>query len=198
MRATASATTPIQRSPSRAPSAKATSAGAAGRSTIRTAGVAMVPRPMVVSQVTPARRPTTISGTTSTDSPGSSAKAKVPKQTRPVPGSPTSSRTTARLVVSVHHLFASAKRVVPRVRSSAAPPHADHALAAAQPGDRLVERQDVEKVRVRRGRGATVRTTSGRPTLIDGVGASRRRERLDRQTVRGTAGVRLGVSAHDQ
>ena len=52
---------------------------------------------MVVSQVTPARRPTTISGTTSTDSPGSSAKANVPKHTSPVPGSPTSLRTSARL-----------------------------------------------------------------------------------------------------
>ena len=52
-------------------------------------------------------------GTCSTEWPGSSAKAKVPKQTSPVPGSSTSSRTTARAVVSSHHFAASLKRVGP-------------------------------------------------------------------------------------
>ena len=65
----------------------------------------------VVTHATSPRRPTTTSGTTSMESPGSSANARVPKQTRPLPGSSTSSRTTARAVVSDHHLSASANRV---------------------------------------------------------------------------------------
>src|SRR6478752_5801788 len=107
MRATASATTDIQRSPSRAPSAKLTSAGAGGSSTTASTGAAMLSRPIVVSQVVSPRRPITTSGTTSTESPGSSANAKEPKLTRPVPGSLTSSRTTVRSVVSAHHFTAS-------------------------------------------------------------------------------------------
>ena len=96
IRRTASATTDSQAVPERAPSAKVTSRGAAASSWgVRVGGVVMPAALIVVTQVRSPRRPTTTSGTTSTLSPGSSAKANEPKQTRPVPGSATSSRTTA-------------------------------------------------------------------------------------------------------
>ncbi len=76
----------------------------------------------VVSQATSPRRPTRTSGTTNVESPGSSAKPRLPKQTSPEPGSSTSLLTSARAVVSDHHLSASAKRVGPDVRTSAATP----------------------------------------------------------------------------
>ena len=132
---------------------------------------------MVVSQVTPPRRPTTTRGTTSTESPGSSAKAKVPKQTRPVPGSPTSSRTTARLVVSVHHLSASAKRVVPRVRSSAATPQPTMPSPRRSQATGLVERGGRREGRRRAGRGRPCGRRVARPPLTSrgAVGAGGRR-----------------------
>src|SRR3546814_6454239 len=61
-------------------------------------------------------------GSTRTESPGSLAKAKLPKATGPVPGSLTSLVTPLRATVSVHHLAASEKRVVPEVRTAAATP----------------------------------------------------------------------------
>src|SRR3546814_14339046 len=61
-------------------------------------------------------------GSTRTESPGSLAKAKLPKATGPVPGSLTSLVTSLRATVSVHHLAASEKRVVPEVRTAAATP----------------------------------------------------------------------------
>ena len=125
--ATASATTDIQASLLRDPSAKRMPTGASGGSASPRIGVAIPPDPFargdtVVTQATSPRRPTITCGTLSTEFPGSSAKAKVPNATGPVPGSPTSSRTTARETVSVHHLSASANRVGPLVRMRAAIP----------------------------------------------------------------------------
>ena len=74
---TASATTAIQCSPSSAPSAKTHALGARRRvgGVVRTRRRRRAPRsPTRVSQVRPARRPTTTCGTVRTESPGSSAK----------------------------------------------------------------------------------------------------------------------------
>src|SRR3954464_10161229 len=115
---TASATTAIQCSPSIAPSLNTTSSGASATPL----PWSYAESPTSVSQVRPARRPTTTCGTVSTESPGSSANAKEPKQTSPEPGSLTSSRMSARGTVSVHHLSASENRVMPPGRISAATP----------------------------------------------------------------------------
>ena len=142
IRATASATTDIHCSPFRAPSAKLTLAGAAGASTARRA----------VERVEAAARDRGQPGACrrggrrrprARPAPSRRARrrsAKEPKQTRPVPGSLTSSRTTARAVVSAHHLSASAKRVAPGGADLGGDAPADQALAPAQPGDRARRR----------------------------------------------------------
>ncbi len=103
--------------------------------------------PMTVIHERPRRVPTTTRGTTRTLSPGSSAKPKLPKLIRPVPG--------------VLHLVADhggAGDLLPPVGGvgeavgaggPAAGRHApgDHALAAAQPGHRLVGGKQVEQAR---------------------------------------------------
>ena len=84
MRATASATTAIHCSPLSAPSANDTLAGAVDL--VEHAATVGASGPTVVSQARPPRRPTTTWGTTSTESPGSSAKAKEPKPTESAAG----------------------------------------------------------------------------------------------------------------
>src|SRR5680860_437405 len=87
IRPTASATTPSQAVPLSAPSTNATPLGGLGGWVGPTSGaVVIAARPIVVIQVVSPRLPTMTSGTTSTLSPGSSAKANEPKPTRPVPG----------------------------------------------------------------------------------------------------------------
>ncbi len=132
MRATASATTDSQAAPETAPSAKVTLRGARGGAWTSSTGAertgADEPPSGTVSttviQLRPPRVPTTTSGTTSTLSPGSSAKAKLPSATRPVPGSPTPSCTCAAAVTSRHQSLASVKRSGPDVRQRAATPQA--------------------------------------------------------------------------
>ena len=72
-------------------------------------------------------------------------EAEAAEATSPVPGSSTSSRTTARAVVSRHHLSASAKRVAPAVREPGGPAPAHQALAAAYPRDGVLGRQQVDQ-----------------------------------------------------
>ena len=84
------------------------------------------PRAALVTVVThqrPPRAPTTTSGTTSTPPAAERGeKANEPKATGPVPGSPTSSRTTACRFSSAQANSASSKRVGPSVSIRAALP----------------------------------------------------------------------------
>ncbi len=99
--------------------------------------------PTVVTHQRPPRVPTTISGTTRTPPAGDPAeKAKDPNATGPVPGSPTSSRTTACRVSSAQARPASANRCgAGRVDADGAAP-ADQALAAPDPGERSRLREE--------------------------------------------------------
>ena len=113
---------PLARRSARRPRRPAPRGARGASASVTVAAASSAPRETVVSQVRSPRRPTITSGTTRIELPGSSANAKVPKQTSPVPGSSTSSRTTAWEVVSDHHLAASANRVAPVVWISAARP----------------------------------------------------------------------------
>ena len=151
MRATASATTDSHAAPLIAPSAKVTLRGAGGVGCgSRSGSAASSSCPMTVTQERPRRVPTTTRGTTSTLSPGSSAKPKLPKLIRPVPG-------TAHLVADhgrAGDLLPPVGRVGEPVgaRGAAAGGDApgDHALATTQPGHRLVGGQQVEQDRGQR------------------------------------------------
>ncbi len=108
-----------------APSAKTTLRGGGAGEETSSGGIgASSSWPITVIQDRPPRVPTTTCGTTSTLSPGSSAKAKLARQTRPLPGSSTSSRTTADAVTARHQSAASEKRSAPSVRHWAATPQA--------------------------------------------------------------------------
>ena len=121
IRSTAAATAPDQCAPESAPSAKATSAGAGGGAlgAGSTGAGRWAPTPIVVSHHRPPRRPTTTSGTTSVAPLAESAANEIdPKATGPVPGSRTSSRTTACATTSRHHRSACGEAVARRRASN--------------------------------------------------------------------------------
>src|SRR4051812_34895917 len=125
MRSTAAATAPDHCAPESAPSAKATWAGAGGGSWSAgsTCAGRWAPTPMVVSHHRPPRRPTTTSGTTSVAPAVDPAENETdPKATGPVPGSRTSSRTTACATTSSHHRPAWTKRSSPSASNVRARP----------------------------------------------------------------------------
>ena len=140
IRATAAATAPDHCGAARArrrrrPPRPAPAAGCCGAGS--TAGrQAGAPTPIVVSHHRPPRRPTTTSGTTSVAPAGRRRRRTTidPNATGPVPGSPTSSRTTACATTSRHHRPGLGEPVLAaRPRTSARAP-ADQPVAAAHPG----------------------------------------------------------------
>ena len=125
IRATAAATAPDQSAPERAPSAKATSVGAAGAScgAGTTGGGSWPPTAMVVSHHVRPRRPTSTSGTTRAAPLGESAEKEMdPNATGPVPGRSTSSRTTACATTSRHQRWACSNRYSPCASKDSARP----------------------------------------------------------------------------
>jgi hypothetical protein len=91
-------------------------AGTGRPASARSPGCALVrgAEPIVVSQVRPPLRPSTVRGTTSTDPSEAGSKVKLPNATGPVPGTATRSVTCAAVKTSRSH-FAGGEPVVKRL-----------------------------------------------------------------------------------